>query len=485
MTAQSTIPPIRRPSPRRLAIAGATLMMLLWTLFVRASSTDATFSLEGLRDIGYFPYYAGLATLEYAIIFVPLLVLARTAWFKNLLTQRWQSQDYRRLFFVFIGLQMIFVLYRLNIVRIEQDWVEYGLLVPLLAGLIGGWRIGLGIGIFAALTNGGLDYLNDYLDWIERFSLTDYIEYYVLKSTLAITPIWVGIVAGWWGEQREKLQLPAVLTLGLALYLGSFSFLFISYNEYSEFVTDRLIPNLLLMPLTLAAFVTLMRFVQEESLRRDAEAQRLTLSETELTLANTQLALAQAELRALHAQINPHFLFNALNTIRYFIRTDPDKARTLLTRLSQIFQRVLHAGETIPLRDEIETVEAYLELEAARLEERLNIIWTNLAGDSADLLVPSLILQPIVENAVVHGIAPKPEGGTIHILLDRIANDLLLQVSDDGVGFDTSSQSAGDSIALNNITRRLLMRYGNGYTPVVQSTVGNGTRVTLRIPIEP
>lgn len=474
--------PLRDQSPLLIPILAATLTMLLWTLFVRSSATDAAFSLEGLSDIGYVPYYSGLATLEYAIVFVPLLVLARTEWFKNALSG--QQVDPRRLLFVFVGLQLIFVLYRLNLVRIDEDWVEYGLLVPLLAGLVGGWRIGVTIGIVAAITNGGLDYLVDYFAWIEEFSLTDYIEYYVLKSILAITPVWVGFVAGWWRDQRGAFQLLPILALGFSLYLGSFAFMFITYNDYSEFITDRLTPNLLLMPLTLAAFVTLVRFVQDESLRREAENQRLTLSDTQLTLAQTELALSQAELRALHAQINPHFLFNALNTIRYFIRTDPDKARTLLTRLSQIFQRVLHAGETIPLRDEIETVEAYLELESARLEERLNVIWTNLAESSLDAPVPSLILQPIVENAVVHGIAPKPDGGTIHILLDHVEDDLLLQVSDDGVGFDTSAENTSDSIALNNITRRLRMRYGEGYAPTIRSAVGSGTRVTLRIPVE-
>ena len=101
--------------------------------------------------------------------------------------------------------------------------------------------------------------------------------------------------------------------------------------------------------------------------------QALRLQEAERRAREGELALTQAELAALRAQINPHFLFNALNTIRYFVRTDPDQARTLLLKLSEVFQRVLRSGAFVPLADEIAYAEAYLALEQARLGERLRV----------------------------------------------------------------------------------------------------------------
>ena len=160
-----------------------------------------------------------------------------------------------------------------------------------------------------------------------------------------------------------------------------------------------LIPNMLVSGLALAAIALMVRSVQAETARRKAEA--------------AELALAHAELRALRAQINPHFLFNALNTIRYFVRTDPETARRLLLNLSEVFQRALRSGEFVPLRDELSYVKSYLALEKARLDERLQVEWIVPGEDHLDHPVPTLILQPIVENAVVHGIATESGGGTV------------------------------------------------------------------------
>jgi LytS/YehU family sensor histidine kinase len=229
--------------------------------------------------------------------------------------------------------------------------------------------------------------------------------------------------------------------------------------------------------------------VQSHETRRQAEATQLDLAQTNLALTQTKLALAHAELRALHAQINPHFFFNSLNTIRYFVRTDPGVARDLLTKLSELFQRTLSAGEFITLREEIAHVESYLALEKARLDERLQIIWTILVREELDQLIPTLILQPIVENAVIHGISPKPDGGAVHIVVTRVGDDLLLQVDDTGVGFERRVGNDGEnggrraSIGLRNVDERLRRLYGDGHRPVIDSALGRGTRVVLRIPL--
>jgi LytS/YehU family sensor histidine kinase len=242
--------------------------------------------------------------------------------------------------------------------------------------------------------------------------------------------------------------------------------------------------------------VTLMaRNVRDEAARQQAEQAQIQLAQTSLALTQTKLALAQAEVRALHAQINPHFFFNALNTIRYFIRTEPNMARDLLTSLSNIFQRTLSAGQFITLREEIEHVEAYLALEKARLDERLHVIWTILAKEQLDHLIPTLVLQPLVENAVIHGLAPKTEGGTIHIVINKVGPELLIQVDDDGVGFDVArtvrvespetalTTERRPSIGLYNVDERLRRLYGEEYRLLVESERGRGTRVIIRIPL--
>ena len=309
--------------------------------------------------------------------------------------------------------------------------------------------------------------------------------------------IWVGFVAGWWANWRRERRfvLWQVLLLGFAIEIGSFLFLVFS-NDFNEFFIERLLTNVVISGVAIATVVLIVRTLQQDESRRRIEADQLDLAQTRLKLTETQLALTQAELRALHAQINPHFLFNSLNTINYFIRTDPENARNLLGRLSEIFQRVLNAGDQVPLREEIGLVEAYLVLEKARLEDRLNIVWTNLARETENASVPTLILQPIVENAVMHGIAPQEEGGTVHILLDRVEGELLVQVTDDGAGFDATSvlsadsdsaqegTADSDSIGLRNVDRRLRMLFGDDHGLRIESQEGQGTRVVFRIPVE-
>jgi LytS/YehU family sensor histidine kinase len=252
----------------------------------------------------------------------------------------------------------------------------------------------------------------------------------------------------------------------------------------------RLLPNLAVAALATLALYLMVREVLDDATRRQVEAAQLELAEANLALTQTKLALAQAELRALHAQINPHFLFNSLNTIRYFIRTDPSQARDLLTSLSELFQRALSAGEFVSLREEISHVEAYLALEQARLDERLQVIWTNLARTALDAPVPTLVLQPLVENAVIHGISPKPEGGVLHIVISELGPDLLIQVDDNGLGFDAGNwrkaaapAPARGSIGLRNVDERLRMLYGDSYGLHVESAPGEGTRIVLRVPL--
>ncbi len=195
---------------------------------------------------------------------------------------------------------------------------------------------------------------------------------------------------------------------------------------------------------------------------------------------------AEAELRALRAQINPHFLFNALTTISYLINTAPEKANATLMRLTKLLRGVLRStDEFLTLGDEIAIIESYLEIERARFEERLTIE-INIAPELLSIRVPSLILQPIVENAVKHGITPKKAGGSVRIEAARRGGNLILKVSDTGAGVSESElrQRREQRIGLNNVEGRLRLYFNEAASLTVDSRIGQGTSVKIKIGLD-
>ncbi|KQL45672.1 histidine kinase [Brevibacillus choshinensis] len=221
------------------------------------------------------------------------------------------------------------------------------------------------------------------------------------------------------------------------------------------------------------------------------------LISTQLELAELEKQsrlLADAEIKALHAQINPHFLFNALNTIVSFIRFRPEQARELLIHLGEYFRRNLHdSGGYVSLAEELEHIEAYLAIERARFGEKLHVKY-DIERDMESVIVPGLILQPLVENAVKHGLLPKREGGTVLIKAKRLDYKTLeLTVADNGVGMATDpfaaplNQKAGkrrlSGIGLSNVKNRLQSVYGLPYGITIESVVDEGTTCVITLPV--
>jgi len=220
------------------------------------------------------------------------------------------------------------------------------------------------------------------------------------------------------------------------------------------------------------------------------------LISTQLELAELEKQarlLADAEIKALHAQINPHFLFNALNTIVSFIRFRPEKARELLIHLSEYFRRNLHdSGGFVSLEEELEHIEAYLAIERARFGDKLNVVYDIEPGVER-VIIPGLILQPLVENAVKHGLLPKKEGGTVTIAARRTRHQVLeLTVRDNGVGMDESvlvvqqkkeGRRSLSGIGLSNVKARLQSIYGPPYGLLISTVPQQGTTCTIQLPI--
>jgi two-component system, LytTR family, sensor kinase len=217
-----------------------------------------------------------------------------------------------------------------------------------------------------------------------------------------------------------------------------------------------------------------------------AEARKREQEATGLAVHSAQLEthLTEARLRVLQAQLNPHFLFNAFNTISALTETDPKVARRMMARLGALLRSSLdHAGrQEVTLAEELRFLDDYLAIERIRFEDRLTVE-VNISEGIRDAVVPSFVLQPIVENAIRHGTGATLRSGRVSVSARRSENSLILAVEDDGVGLPEGwrlEDHAG--VGLSNIARRLEELYGSKGTFTVEDRVPSGVRVELRLP---
>jgi two-component system LytT family sensor kinase len=232
--------------------------------------------------------------------------------------------------------------------------------------------------------------------------------------------------------------------------------------------------------LRLARSAALQLAAQQEWLHgRDNERRRLVERHQlrELT--------ARAEMRALQAQINPHFLFNTLNVLANLIQDNPERAERLTEQLAEVFRYALESTrrEWVSVEDEVRFLQAYLDIERARFGERLRHHWS-LEPTAAKMQIAPMLLQPLVENAVRHGIAPVLQGGDLWINVKLDANQLVLQVEDSGVGISARSSKPGFGVGLSNVKERLLRCYGESAELLLEARKPEGTRATLFLPAE-
>ncbi|MER3456554.1 MAG: sensor histidine kinase [candidate division GAL15 bacterium] len=214
-------------------------------------------------------------------------------------------------------------------------------------------------------------------------------------------------------------------------------------------------------------------------------------AQLELALLEAEVErLTREELRALRAEISPHFVFNTLHAVAAVVGRDPERARRLLTDFAEFLRHALRShGEFCTLEEELWYVEQYLAIEQARLGPRLRV-HIDVPADLLGQLVPVLTLQPLVENAVVHGVEPKTGSGTVWVRARAQGEDLILVVQDDGVGIPRGrlqliterGVGSGLGIGLFNVQRRLRAIYGEAAGLRVESEEGRGTRATVWLP---
>jgi two-component system, LytTR family, sensor kinase len=208
-----------------------------------------------------------------------------------------------------------------------------------------------------------------------------------------------------------------------------------------------------------------------------------TLFQTrQLHASDLEARLAKTHLQLLRTQLQPHFLFNTLNTVAELVHTDPDTADQMITRLGRLLRLSLdHAGhQVVPLRQEIDFLRMYVEIEQVRFQDRLQIVW-NVAADTLDAAVPTLLWHPVLENAIRHGVTPLAGRGRIVIASQRQGDDLVLEIRDNGRGLP-NGQIPREGVGLRNIRERVQQLYGPKARFALEPALGGGTVATLRIP---
>ena len=265
----------------------------------------------------------------------------------------------------------------------------------------------------------------------------------------------------------------AVLVMAAIYFAGGFPEKLYSGPERNQFFRQPgIIMGYALGALVLScAWAGCYLALSEAQRRRGLEYQEL----------QARLAAREAQLRNLSAQLNPHFLFNSLNTLRELMTESPERAQLVITKLSILLRYALqsNSAEFIGLAQELEAIDGYLAVEAARYEERLRVRW-EIDSSAGSARVPPMLLQPLVENAVKHGVACKPEGGEVTIRALTRNGNLVLEVLNKGA----IKPSSGSGVGLQNTRERLQLLYGARAHFALEDTTAGYIRASVTLPFE-
>ncbi|MBK7928211.1 MAG: histidine kinase [Bryobacterales bacterium] len=354
---------------------------------------------------------------------------------------------------------------------------DLGLEASFLAGLVGGYVPGLLGGVLISLPA----MFNGELLTMPLFAAVGVLAGMLRDAAPELEEIWrvspflemnlIRAIRKWSGNRRLVFHL---ILIGALMSLEPLRFAMSRIHEGGVFV---LYPDGAGFWHYVAVWFSTM-FAVLLPLKIWANARTERLVEIQATL------LQEARLRALTSQINPHFLFNTLNSISSLIRTNPDGARQVIVKLSTILRRLMKKTEnTITLREELNFIEDYIAIEMVRFGSKLRFI-KEVDGSVLDLRVPSMILQPIVENSLKHGLADKIDGGTIRLRAWEAEGKLHLEIEDDGVGIPEPrlNRIFEQGIGVSNVNERLQVLFGDEYRMWIDSKPGEGTRTGIEVP---
>jgi sensor histidine kinase YesM len=326
------------------------------------------------------------------------------------------------------------------------------------------------------------------------------IVYYIGSFLHEMRSIWVFVIilnaySGWlltiplryiyrWARQKSIWTL--MLTVTLSVFVTSLAWAVVKNVNYWEIYKHGYRPDEWVMYFT-NTINSLIMVVCWSGLYFGIKNFQMLQREKQNALTASTMA-HQAHLKMLRYQLNPHFLFNTLNAISTLILIKENKtAEAMVSRLSDFLRYSLDKDpiKKVVLKQEIQAIELYLEIEKVRFDERLTVEW-DIQKSVENALVPSLILQPIIENAIKYAISKMEQGGKITIVAAAFGRDLLLEVSDNGPGADIENGQLQrpHGVGLPNIQERLSSLYINDYSFVISHNKPNGVKVSIRIPFE-
>jgi two-component system LytT family sensor kinase len=427
------------------------------------------------------PYFPDTPTQVLITLLIKLGVIASLAsitarfeQFRRLLYFEQRNPRQKVAFALYLGVPfMLGVLMRLSG---RYPGTDLSLEMTVVAGLLGGTIVGLIVGMMVSLP-------------------AVLIGHEILAAPLAVLYAVAAGTARWVCPDKEEVWKSPFIDLSLyrsikrrfkhpAIDWQVLFFLICVILEITRFLIGRAAPRLLFhldSPVGWAKVMIVLGTVVAVGL----PVRIWNNTRIERKLEEQERLLIQARVDALISQINPHFLFNTLNTVSSLVRFDPDTARTVVLKLSNILRRRLKTQiHFIPFKQEIEFIDDYLDIEVVRFGKEKLQIRKDIDPETLDLVVPSMILQPLVENAIKHGIGPKIEGGTITLRARRQKGKLVIEVIDDGMGIpdERRAEILESGIGLSNVHERLQVLYTREFSFTVDSVPGKGTTVRLEIP---
>ena len=307
---------------------------------------------------------------------------------------------------------------------------------------------------------------------------TGYINFWDYLAFISILIQWIALTNAallcqfrhWLNSKPDKFSIPASFFIMLSVsFISALIFLKINHFLFFDdiFSTAEKLGDLFLfriMAISVAIYAIVLRYFYIQRQWR-------------LNIA----AQAQSEIEALRARIRPHFLFNSMNTIASLVAISPEKAETAIEDLSDLFRASLSDKNLNTLGNEIELTESYLNIESLRMGSRLKVLW-NIDNSLNNIQIPALSLQPLVENAIYHGIEPLTEGGKIHISTLKEGKHLVISIKNPLGKLSRKLHQKGNQIAQNNIRQRMNLVYGNTAEFIINDTKETYTAV-LKIPL--
>lgn len=421
-----------------------------------------------------------------APVFVTLLIklglvallagfIARFPAFRRLIVEERRTPRQKLQFAAFLGVP--FALGVLARLVAHYQGADLSLEVTVLSGLLGGTIVGLGVGMMVSLPAWliGHEFVAPLLAVL--YAVVGGSARYVCPDKEEIWKFSPFIDLSLYRSIKKRFKHPALdwqvlfWLVCVILEITRLSIGRVSRGHLFFLNSTSAWANVLIVVTTLVAVGLPVRIWNNTRIQRKLEEQ--------------ELALMQARVDALVSQINPHFLFNTLNTVSSLVRFDPDTARTVVLKLSNILRRRLKTQiHFSPLKAEIEFIDDYLDIEVVRFGRDKLKIRKEIDPDTLEVVVPSMILQPLVENAIRHGIGPKIEGGTITLRSSRKNGRLSVEVIDDGVGIpeDRQLEVYDSGIGISNVRERLKVLYGQESTFEIESKPGKGTSIRFEIP---